>query len=135
MILTITRAYLFIIGLFFYVIFGLLFILDPAAMFEQMNITFGSAMAVEEVRASHGGVWLMTGLVCLAAVWRPTLVRHVLVYLLIFNGGYAVGRIVSFLFGNVPASELLPLFLFDVVLVVISVVLLRQGAGSLAARS
>lgn len=135
MMLTITRAYLFIIGLFFYVIFGLLFIVDPAAMFEQMNITFGSAMAVEEVRASHGGVWFVTGLVCLAAVWRETLVRYVLVYLLIFNGGYAIGRIISFAFGNVPASELLPLFLFDVVLVVISVVLLRRGSGPVTANS
>ena len=128
MVLKLTRAYLFFIGLFFYVIFGGLFIADPAAMFERIGMTLGSAMTVEEVRASHGGVWLLTGLFCLAAVWRARLIRYALVYLLLFNGGYAIGRVVSFVVGGVPANELLPLFAFDLVLVVISVVLLVLGA-------
>jgi len=129
MISKLTRAYLFFIGLFFYIVFGVLFIVDPAAMFERIGILFGSQMAVEEVRASHGGVWLLTGLFCLAAVWRASLVRYALVYLLLFNGGYAIGRVGSFMIGSVPANELWPLFAFDVVLVIISAVLLVLGRG------
>ena len=129
MISKFTRAYLFFIGLFFYLLFGALFIVDPAAMFERIGMSLGSAMTVEEVRASHGGVWFLTGLLCLAAVWRASLVKIALIFLLLFNGGYAIGRIASFVIGSVPAGDLLPLFAFDVVLVAISALLLIKGAG------
>ncbi len=121
----ISRIYLFTIGLVFYVICGSLMLIDPAIMFDTLGAVLGSPMAVEEIRASHGGVWLATGLFCLLAVWQRALIRPVLIYLLVFNGGYAIGRIYSFIGGNVPASALYPLFAFDIALVLISIALLR----------
>ena len=94
-------------------------------MFEEIGMVLGSELAVEEVRASHGGVWLLTGLLCVFSAWRLAMMPTVLAFLLIYNGGYALGRLWSFAFGGVPAMDLLPLFVFDLVLVLSSAVLLR----------
>lgn len=126
MALKITRTYLLVIGLFFYLLMGGLFIFDPIAIFAQMGVNIGSPMAVEELRASHGGVWFLTGIFCLVAVWKTSWIRDVLIYLLVLNGGYAIGRLYSFAFGGVPAADLFLLFAFDITLVVISVALLTS---------
>ena len=127
--LTVSRIYLFTVGLFFYLIMGGLFLFDPAALFDRIDIVLGSPMAIEELRASHGGVWFITGIFCLTAVWKTSLIRDALIFLLVFNGGYAIGRIYSFAFGGVPAADLILLFAFDLSLVVISVILLTRGGN------
>lgn len=114
------------LGVGFYIIGGLLLLLQPESMFSKIDILFASPMAIEEVRASHGGVWLATGIACVLAVWRNALIRSVLIYLLIFNGGYAIGRLCSFVIGTVAVEQLLPLFLFDVALVAFSLFALRR---------
>ncbi|MBL4621411.1 MAG: DUF4345 family protein [Immundisolibacteraceae bacterium] len=121
------KGYLLIIGVLFYIPFGVLFLIDPAAMFAKMGILFGSDMALEEVRASHGGVWLITGLFCVVSVWQQQWLRYVLVYLLLFNAGFAIGRVVSLVEAVVPAMQLVPLFGFDLILVLVSAVLLSRA--------
>ena len=121
------RGYLLVIGLLFYLPFGALLLVDPEAMFARIDILFASEMALEEVRASHGGVWLLTGLCCLVSVWRTQWISAVLSYLLILNGGFAIGRVISLVVGSVPTADLLPLFGFDLVLVVLSMVVLLRA--------
>lgn len=120
------RAVLLILGIGFYIIGGLLLLVQPEEMFARIDILFASPMAIEELRASHGGVWLCTGIACVVSIWRRELLRPVLIYLLIFNGGYAVGRLYSFAAGSVAVTQLLPLFLFDVALVAFALFALRQ---------
>ena len=126
----ISRIYLFTIGLLFYVPCGGLLLLEPSILFEPMGVVLGSPMAIEEIRASHGGVWLVTGLFCLLAVWQRALIPPALIYLLVFNGGYASGRIYSFAGGGVAASDLYLLFAFDITLVMISTALLWSRNSS-----
>ena len=121
------KGYLLILGVLFYIPFGLLFLIDPAMMFAKIDILLGSEMALEEVRASHGGVWLITGLFCVISAWRQRWLRYALVYLLLFNGGFVIGRVASFVQGLVPAMELVPLFGFDLILVLVSAALLSRA--------
>ena len=115
------RGYLLVVGVLFYLPFGALLLVDPAGMFARMGMPLGSAMAIEEVRASHGGVWVLTGLLCIAAVWCRRWIRYVLVFLLILNGGFAIGRLVSLAIGAVPVMQIVPLLGVDLVLLLISI--------------
>lgn len=121
------KGYLLVLGVLFYIPFGVLFLIDPAGMFAKMGILFGSEMALEEVRASHGGVWLITGLFCVTSAWHQQWLRYALLFLLLFNGGFAIGRVASFVQGLVPAMALVPLFGFDLILVLVSAVLLSRA--------
>lgn len=124
-----TRGYLITVAVLFYLPMGGALLIEPASLFERIGMVLGSALAAEEVRASHGGVWLITGLLCLLATWRARWIPYALSFLLVYNGGYAVGRLVSFGIGDAAVSDLLPLFAFDIVLVAISSTLLVRWQG------
>ena len=124
--LNFAQRYLLVVGGLFYLPFGLLLIVEPAAMFAKIGVLFGSAMALEEVRASHGGVWVLTGLFCIGSIWQRHWVKYLLFYLMVLNGGFAMGRIVSLLVGGIAATQILPLLGFDLLLLLSSVLLLRS---------
>lgn len=77
-------------------------ILDPQAIFDNVQVQLGNITARNSVRALYGGVNLAFGL-----FWLYTAFRHQttgLILALLYTGGFAVGRLLSVLMDGMPGE-------------------------------
>lgn len=77
-------------------------ILDPQAIFDNVQVQLGNLTARNSVRALYGGVNLMFGLFWLYAAFR--LQRMGLLLALLYTGGFALGRLLSLGLDGMPGA-------------------------------
>jgi len=77
-------------------------ILDPQAIFDNVQVQLGNLTARNSVRALYGGVNLTFGLFWLVAAFRAQ--RTGLILALLYTGGFALGRFLSLLFDGMPGA-------------------------------
>ncbi len=75
-------------------------ILDPQAIFDNVQVQLGNLTARNSVRALYGGVNLAFGLFWMWAAFREQ--RTGLLLALLYTGGFAIGRILSILMDGMP---------------------------------
>jgi hypothetical protein len=81
---------------------GLAFLLFPAAMAAQVDISLASATADHDVRAVYGGLQLGCAALLLFAAARPERVRFGLVAQLALYGGLASARLLAWAWAGTP---------------------------------
>jgi len=77
-------------------------ILDPQAIFDNVQVQLGNLTARNSVRALYGGVNLAFGMFWLVAAFRAQ--RTGLILALLYTGGFALGRILSMLLDGMPGA-------------------------------
>ncbi len=77
-------------------------ILDPQAIFDNVQVQLGNLTARNSVRALYGGVNLAFGIFWLVAAFRAQ--RTGLILALLYTGGFALGRILSLLLDGMPGA-------------------------------
>lgn len=77
-------------------------ILDPQAIFDNVQVQLGNLTARNSVRALYGGVNLSFGLFWLYASFR--LQRLGLLLALLYTGGFALGRLLSLVLDGMPGA-------------------------------
>lgn len=77
-------------------------ILDPQAIFDNVQVQLSNLTARNSVRALYGGVNLAFGLFWLVAAFRAQ--RTGLTLALLYTGGFALGRILSLLLDGMPGA-------------------------------
>lgn len=73
--------------------YGLFCFFQPGFLTEAAGLGLGSTTASTEVRAMYGGLQAGIGVLALAALFRPGLVRPALLAIAFLTGGLALGRI------------------------------------------
>lgn len=77
-------------------------ILDPQAIFDNVQVQLSNLTARNSVRALYGGVNLAFGLFWLWAAFREQ--RMGLLLALLYTGGFAIGRVLSLLLDGMPGA-------------------------------
>ena len=77
-------------------------ILDPQAIFDNVQVQLGNLTARNSVRALYGGVNLSFGLFWLYAAFRRQ--QTGLLLALLYTGGFALGRLLSLGLDGVPGA-------------------------------
>jgi hypothetical protein len=77
-------------------------ILDPQAIFDNVQVQLGNITARNSVRALYGGVNLAFGAFWLYAAFRAQ--KNGLLLALLYTGGFAIGRILSIFLDGMPGA-------------------------------
>lgn len=77
-------------------------IVDPQAIFDNVQVQLGNITARNSVRALYGGVNLVFGLFWLYAAYRQQ--TSGLVLALLYTGGFALGRVLSIWLDGMPGA-------------------------------
>ena len=86
-----TRGYL-VVSVLVWLGYGLYCFFAPATVEQAAGLVIGSSVARTEVRAMYGGLQIAIGVMALAALLRPALVRPTLLCLAFLVTGLAVTR-------------------------------------------
>lgn len=129
---TITRIFLVLLALATLNI-AVQAILDPQAIFDNVQVQLGNLTARNSVRALYGGVNLAFGAFWLYAAFRAQ--RTGLLLALLYTGGFAIGRILSLMLDGMPGAFAMQWLVTESVFAFGAVALLwwsRPGAAKLA---
>ena len=110
--------------------FGIHIVTHAAIVFQNMGFGDLGSNALYEVRSNYGGVSLGIGLFCAYAVFKSKLQRPALFVLMIYMGGYALGRILALPFEGVPSGTMMAYGVLEAVVAVLAFALLRSGKSS-----
>lgn len=119
------RAFLAIYALLF-IGFGVYVFVQAPSLAENVGYGISSSDGLYEMRSNYGGVSIGIGLLCLAAVLRPTLERPALFCLLAYTGGYALGRVIALPIDGVSSTSLIAYGIFEAVTALLAFALLRK---------
>jgi Domain of unknown function (DUF4345) len=115
------RIFLGIIALTF-LVFGVWSLLDPVAMTSSMGVVVNGPNGIYETRGIYGGVSLGAGLLALAGIFRPRMVRPALWFITTYMGGYLFARIAGLIAGDGPTTNFLMFVGFETACLVVAVV-------------
>jgi len=118
-------------SLVFLVIVGLAFLsiaipafLNPQSIMDNVHVTLGNASALNSIRAMYGGVNLFFGIYLIFAAFKNQ--RTGLTLVLLYTGGFVVGRIFSLFAEGNPSAFIIQWLCTESVLAVLSILLLRK---------
>ena len=110
-----------------YVVFGAYSLWSPLHMLASMQIeVLASPAAFFEFRPLYGVFNLCVGLLGLSSLKYSSLRFSYLLFLCILNGSYAFGRAISFFVDTSPPTDLLFVWLFESLVLTLSIFFLRQ---------
>jgi len=107
--------------------FGIYVFLQAPALAENVGYGVPDSNGLYEMRSNYGGVSLGIGLMCLAGALRVELQRPALFVILVYSGGYAIGRLIALPIDGVPSSSLIAYGVFETVSAVLAFTLLRRA--------
>ena len=107
--------------------FGIYVFLQAPALAENVGYGVPDSNGLYEMRSNYGGVSLGIGLMCLAGALRVELQRPALFVILVYSGGYAIGRLIALPIDGVPSSSLIAYGVFETVSAVLAFALLRRA--------
>ena len=97
-------------------------ILDPQAIFDQVQVQLGNLTARNSVRALYGGVNLAFGLFWLYAAFQQQ--NTGLLLALLYTGGFAIGRILSLMMDGMPGAFAMQWLMVESIFALLAAVLL-----------
>ncbi len=95
----ITLVFLALTGLAFANV-GVQALLDPRAVVAAVEMTLENASSLSTIRAVYGGMHLAFGLFCFYGAFKAQ--RPALGLLMLYSGGYVVGRLTSYVADGAP---------------------------------
>jgi len=109
--------------------YGLYCFFEPATLEEAAGLAIGSSVARTEVRAMYGGLQIALGVMALAALWRPALVRPTLLCFAFLVTGLATSRVVGAVIDGSFGQYTTGAIFFEVAVAGGAMALLRSGAA------
>ncbi|MEL6239220.1 MAG: DUF4345 family protein [Pseudomonadota bacterium] len=106
--------------------FGIYVFIDAPALAVTLGVPDMPGSGLYEIRSNYGGVNLGIGLFCLAAVIRPALERYALVFVAVFTGSYAMGRVLSLPYEGDPTANFIAFGCYEAAMAVFATLLLRR---------
>lgn len=103
-------------------------ILDPQAIFDNVQVQLGNITARNSVRALYGGVNLAFGLFWIYAAFRHQTMGLLLA--LLYTGGFAIGRILSILMDGMPGGFATQWLITESVFAILAAALLYWNSAS-----
>jgi hypothetical protein len=125
------RFSLYLVGVSFLGL-GALFLVSPASITAQAEVSLPTPIAVMEVRGVYGGFFLGTGLFFLIFARRDAWLRPGLVAQSSIMGGLVLGRTLGIVLDGSPSRYLAFLLTVEVLAVVVALIALRRLNGSTA---
>ena len=107
---------------------GVFYLIDPNLLLARYDLATGSAGMDSMLRATYGGLFLVSAGLFALGVFNTNRRRDALAFVGLFMGGAALGRIVSFLAVGAPPSTIMPLLYFELVMMVIAATLYLRSA-------
>ncbi len=120
-----SRLFLALTALMFFA-FGLWSITDPIGMMARLGVEPGGVSGIFELRGVFGGVSLGAALLCTLGVLRSRFEFAALCFVAAYMGGYVLGRLASFAYGDTALSSNWFFAGFETLLFVISVILIAR---------
>lgn len=120
-----TGVFLGLCGLAF-VLIGANTFVDPLRAVAPLELNVNTVSALNELRATYGGMQVGIGLFLLAGARRAALARPALLAQALMVGGLAAGRLVSIGLQGLPSGFVQGLLVLESVIAVVSVVLYRR---------
>lgn len=117
-----TPVFLGLCGLAF-VLIGINTFVDPLRAMAPLELNVNTVSALNELRATYGGMQVGIGLFLFAGVGWPTLARPALLAQALMVGGLAIGRIVGIALDGLPSGFVQGLLALEVSIAVLSVLL------------
>ena len=99
-----TQLFLLLSGIGFMLI-GVNTFRDPVAAMAGVELGVPSISALNEIRASYGGLQIGIGLLLISAALMTWLTRPALLALSLVTGGLVVGRLMSMMIDGMPARK------------------------------
>ena len=120
-----TQVFLGLCGLAF-VLIGVNTFVDPLRAMSPLELNVNTVNALNELRATYGGLQIGIGLFLFAGVGRATLRRPVLLAQALMVGGLVIGRLVGIALDGLPSGFVQSLLALETTIAVLSVVLYRR---------
>ncbi|GEM_PF-1903467 len=112
-----------------FVLIGLRYFFDPAALTIETDVAMPSTKAVMEIRTVYGGMFVGVGLTTLLLGWRRATLAPGLWVLVLIGGCVAAARIAAVLLGQAPDTLFAGLLAVELIGVAIALWVLR-GLGA-----
>ena len=107
---------------------GLLYLYNPNILLSRYGLESGSVGMDNMLRATYGGLYLLSATVFSMGVIVAARRRDALIFLAIFMAGAALGRIVSIIMAGMPPAAIMPLLYYELIMLAIAVVLARRAS-------
>lgn len=120
-----TQVFLVLCGLAF-VLIGINTFVDPLRAVAPLELNVNTVSALNELRATYGGMQIGIGLFLLAGVWRAALTRPALLAQALLVGGLVIGRLVGITLDGLPSGFVQGLLALELTISVLSVLLYRR---------
>ena len=120
-----TQVFLVLCGLAF-VLIGINTFVDPLRAVAPLELNVNTVSALNELRATYGGMQIGIGLFLLAGVGRAALTRPALLAQALLVGGLVVGRLVGIALDGLPSGFVQGLLALELTISVLSVLLYRR---------
>ena len=124
-----TQLFLLLSGIGFMLI-GVNTFRDPVAAMAGVELGVPSISALNEIRASYGGLQIGIGLLLVSAALMTWLTRPALLALSLVTGGLVVGRLMSIMIDGMPNSTVQALLGLEFFTTVIAIFLFTQQPNS-----
>ena len=122
-----TRIFLAFTALMF-VAFGFWSITDPVGMTDRLGVTAGGISGTFEMRGIFGGVSLGAAILCALGSLRPKFEFPALCFIAAYMGGYLIGRVASFAYGDSAMASNWQFAGFELVMFIVSAWLIARMA-------
>lgn len=120
-----TQVFLGLCGLAF-VLIGINTFVDPLRAVAPLELNANTVSALNELRATYGGMQIGIGLFLLAGVGMAALMRPALLAQALLVGGLVVGRLVGIALDGLPSGFVQGLLALELTIAVLSVLLYRR---------
>lgn len=124
-----TQVFLWSCGAAF-VLIGANTFVDPLRAMAPLELNVNTVSALNELRATYGGMQVGIGLFLMAGARWATLTRPVLLAQALMLGGLAAGRLVGVALDGLPNGFVQALLVLETTIAVLSVALYWRQAGA-----
>lgn len=124
-----TQVFLWSCGAAF-VLIGANTFVDPLRAMAPLELNVNTVSALNELRATYGGMQVGIGLFLMAGARWAALTRPVLLAQALMLGGLAAGRLVGVALDGLPNGFVQALLVLETAIAVLSVALYRRQAGA-----
>lgn len=114
-----------------FVLIGLRYFVDPAALTIETDVAMPTTKAVMEIRTVYGGMFVGVGLTTFLLGWRRATIASGLWALVLIGGAVAAARIAAVVLGQAPDALFAGLLAVELIGVAIALWVLR-GLGARA---
>ena len=106
---------------------GLPILINPSSILNVLTISASDTIGHSDLRGLYGGVNLLVGAFLIMSAFRPEWQPSAYWVLILINGGYLLGRTISWFSDGYPGRNVIVFMVFEIIFLSVSVWQLRQA--------